>query len=46
MHLVICTIYEAPARTVNAIITTLDVCLYNVLELKYARCDCIIRVLL
>ena len=32
MHLVICTIYEAPARSINTTITTLGVCLYNVLE--------------
>ena len=32
MHLVTCSIYEAAVRSINTIITTLGVCLYNVLE--------------
>ena len=33
MHLVIFTVYEAPAKSsINKILTTRGVCLYNVLE--------------
>ena len=31
-YLVTCTIYEAPVTSINTTITTLGVCLYNVLE--------------
>ena len=31
MPLVTCSIYEAAVRSINTIITTLGVCLYNVL---------------